>query len=500
MKKLKNPLNIYMVNVIIISIIILLPLIYIARYNHPSADDFEYSVTTASVWANTHSFPLLLSTALQKTMHSYMQFQGTYISCFLMSLQPAIFGDSYYSITTLIMLLSIWGGNFIFVYVFFIKLLKVDRLTSTALWALVSSYMTQFAPSPVETFYWYVGATHYTFFYWILMTIISIHSVFIVGDRELSNKKNILLSVVGSVFGFIIAGGNFITSLLNVMINAVVIALLFLLKRKRQAVGSIFIMVFSFTGFLINVLAPGNDVRQSEVVSGGKDPVTTIFSSIIQGILSVDKWIGLKTIIFLVLLSPIIMRIIAKYIPSEFRFNNPFIVTIISCAFVCGMYAPPVYADESIFAGRVSNIIFFIFVVTLVFNEFYYIGYLFRRTFVNGENTFINFIQSLQIRKTTYVLLTVVTFVLASVCLKNSAYYKSFNSILSGEAKAYEAEWNERMKYFSASKGKDATPDPFKNKPEVLFLTDMGNDPDVFPNKFIAEYYGLKSVRLYHEN
>ncbi len=69
-------------------------------------------------------------------------------------------------------------------------------------------------------------------------------------------------------------------------------------------------------------------------------------------------------------------------------------------------------------------------------------------------------------------------------------------SLIKGDAAAYDRELNERDEFLSQTKERDVTVKPLTVTPEVIFHTDITEDPEYWINKMLADYYGLDSVRL----
>lgn len=76
--------------VLIVSII---PMLWISQYLHPFADDYVFGAEVYKIWNETHSFPACVQTAWNVAMTMYHTWQGTYSACFLMALQPGVFGQ-----------------------------------------------------------------------------------------------------------------------------------------------------------------------------------------------------------------------------------------------------------------------------------------------------------------------------------------------------------------------------------------------------------------------
>lgn len=56
------------------------PLLLLSLYNHPSADDYNYSDTTHQVWLVTKSFFQVFIQAIKESVHNWHSWQGLYSS------------------------------------------------------------------------------------------------------------------------------------------------------------------------------------------------------------------------------------------------------------------------------------------------------------------------------------------------------------------------------------------------------------------------------------
>ena len=82
----------------------IIPLLLVARYNHGWADDYSYGFLAYSAWKQTHSIWQIILAAAAQVKNSYFNWQGTYSGILFMAIQPGIFGDAYYTVTTYLLL------------------------------------------------------------------------------------------------------------------------------------------------------------------------------------------------------------------------------------------------------------------------------------------------------------------------------------------------------------------------------------------------------------
>ena len=65
-------ISIIMLTIVLISII---PLIYIAQYNHSAADDYTYGLLTHMAWNDTHSIIEVIKAAIEHVGNYYIEWQ-----------------------------------------------------------------------------------------------------------------------------------------------------------------------------------------------------------------------------------------------------------------------------------------------------------------------------------------------------------------------------------------------------------------------------------------
>ena len=128
------------------------PLFLIGWYAHPCADDFSYGFPTALAWSSSGSFLEVLESALQNTGRVYQNWQGSFAAVFLMSFQPAIFGERMYFWGVVFLLSTYLAGFLFFLKVFLRNYAGVDRTSYCVVSSLVLLVAVQYRYSPVEGF------------------------------------------------------------------------------------------------------------------------------------------------------------------------------------------------------------------------------------------------------------------------------------------------------------------------------------------------------------
>jgi hypothetical protein len=146
-------------------ILIVFPLLMIAKYDRASADDWSYGVYGYNVIKDGGNILGVVKAALKTAAENYTVWEGRFANSFLAALQPGIFGESRYGVVPWIMI-----GMLIISETFLCSTI-IGLNGRKNLWncipvifpALVIQIL--YTPSIVESFYWYTGAVNYTFIY-----------------------------------------------------------------------------------------------------------------------------------------------------------------------------------------------------------------------------------------------------------------------------------------------------------------------------------------------
>lgn len=184
----KKSYKYYLYAIIIFFFVTLIPLMILSFYNHPSVDDFSFAKWNNNVWVDTHSLMAVLKSAVWTIGYFWENSQGTYTSAFIMSLQPAMFGEKYYSITGFINIGGLLFTNVIFMYVVVNNILKLIGLEAVVAGVISAVMMIQWMPSGVSGLYWYNGSIHYTLAFCIFLFMISVN---LYANCSTEKKKNI---------------------------------------------------------------------------------------------------------------------------------------------------------------------------------------------------------------------------------------------------------------------------------------------------------------------
>ncbi len=476
------------VGVIICAIILVVPILQIAKYNMPSADDYSYGYETHLAWENTHNIFNVLKASFKTVAQTYNGWQGTFSAIFMFALQPSIFGNvQFYSITTFILIFTLLISNICLIKTIAKKLFNYNKNSVVFIISiLITVFAIEMLPEPVQSLFWWNGSIYYTFFYSIMLLAISAIINLITSKTQKGGV--ILWTILCVLLSVVVSGSNFPTALSYTIILVLITLSLFIIKNKKKYHLSA-ITVVTIVSFLISVLAPGNAVRQS-MNDNSLGAVKSILAALVEGTKLIYNWTNLIVVIGFLILIPFIYQVIKE---SKFKFKYPLIFTIISFGIFCSQLVPPLYALNDIGAGRLIDMVYYSYYWLLLLNFGYYLGWITKKF---GEE-FNNLMEYINERIIIYVSILFVVLIL--VCFPTKKYkeftsYEALNSLVTGEAANYHEEMLERYKILENEDIKEVYLKELTNHPYLLFFNDFNEDKDFWINSDAARYFNKNFI------
>lgn len=479
------PLKIFAVLSIFALVLLLAPMLKASQYDVPSADDYVNGLNTHLVWQETGSVIRVLVTALDWMRNVYLEWQGTYSAVFLFALNPMVFDEQLYPVGAWVSLGTLICGIFTLTFTVMRRLFQAGKAECGILAVIATVICTQFLPRVSQGIYWYTGAIYYTFFFGLAAIAFSLLLCYIfrkTGDRGIGK-----LTAAALLFLFI-GGGNLVTCLTSAVLLLSMEVLLILLKRPDRKTMLIPLIIF-FAGFALNAAAPGNGKRQLYFEQPGL--FRAVLLSFQQAGVFFLKWFTLPVIVLILMTIPVLWRIASR---TYFRFPLPGLVSIYSVCLAGVMFYPPIYAmtDHNLQnLGRITNIIFFGEVLLVIFNLFYWMGWLCRKgiltqkLFPSGEKGRYSCVFLV-------VMLLVFAFGMTQIKWFDTTSISAFRSYRSGEMGNYWHTYKQRLEILKDPEIKDAVLKRFPYRPYVLFFNEMSEYPE--ENTTVAAYYGKDTV------
>ncbi|MBO4758597.1 MAG: hypothetical protein J5505_00915 [Spirochaetaceae bacterium] len=484
--------KIFFLCVIAVSVFFLLPMLLLSFYNHPSVDDFSYSLSTHEVWQNSHSIFALIAEAVKTSIRYWHTWQGLYSSAFLLSLQPSIFGEAWYALAGIFIILTFCFSAVFFCYYVFHKKLEFGKLESVSFGFLLTMLCLQWMPSALQGIYWFNGAGNYTFFFSVLL-VLAVAVISIASENfEKLTVKICLKIAAASILAFILSGGNHVTAFIGFMMLLGFIAYGLWNKKKSYFIGNILPFVCSAIGLMLNFTAPGTKARQAAFHKSGF--AKTIILATFRGFENTNIWLNIAILLSLLLMLPFLLRGAKRLVEKGCKFDKPLLVLIAGAAWPCLMFCPPIYAMGHEGDGRLLNTVYFSIVFILFLEVFYICGWFVSKTDVDLKKLKENLKPKSKIFAAIGIAFLAMTLLCA--CVRTSYGYQSALMLANGRAAQYNREANARAELAENSAGKDIKFKAFTVKPSLLFFADLTSESNEWPNNDYAKYYNLKSVCL----
>lgn len=480
---------------LLLLVISLLPMMRIAFYNHSSVDDFRYGVLTHQAWEETHSIFTVLQKALEQTAITFRNWQGSYAAVPLFALQPAIFGEGCY-----------WASFFILVGTYLLAaftslrrvckafLPEVDKRAADSLAALYCLMTLQRMPVPVEAFYWWNGSVYYFFFH--ALFLVQLANLLVLHQRREKGRAHPWLLVASLILAILLSGSNYVTALTTLEILALMLGYQF--WRKHPARGQLLaVFLTGLAGFAVNVLAPGNAVRQAE--SPQSNPLWAVTHAFIEGWNHIVEWTGVPLLLFLAALFVLLWAV-----PTTKLFARwwvlPLITALMLLIYASG-FVPSLYAISWKGPGRARDLCFLLWTMACILAMLSVQDGLRRLKRRYPHNRWLNALQTLRPRLALPCLALCGLLLAADVGISfmtgDRTRYTSesaVHSLLSGDAAAYDMVIQDRMEILAGDDPNPILPEFWQTVPPLLFFDDLRDNPTDWRNYEMSRYFHKETI------
>lgn len=468
-----------------------MPLLYIGKYNYPSADDWSYGEYTVKVIRNGEGFFALIREALRTAKNAYLIWDGRFGSNFFLALQPGIFGESHYRIVPYLMIGIIVFSELFVIY----SLLTLRNKQSSPFiipilvpWII---YQLMYAPFPVETFYWYTGSFSYTFVNGLALIL---YALFIrLAEGKASKPQKIFYVVLSSILCIIVGAGNYSTMVYAFLAIALHATYYFIFNRSKFK-KIVFMLPVYAASSITSFLSPGRKTTFSANYSNGISGygfIESIFVSLYRTFLNIYSWTNV-TIILLVLLTVPFMIIAVK--KSDLKFRYPLLFTFLSFGVYASMISPNIYTQGNTGGGRTGDIIFYMYIVWMIANLLYWTGWIVNHLHIEKLN---DKIKSFWPIAYYIVIAGLLCLVIYKSDWRKINQYNAYRDVKQGWAKQYSIEWNERFVVLNDESITDPVFDKLSTNPETIMYTDLQDeDGYTWINVVCSYYYEKNSVTV----
>lgn len=504
----------------LIYFISLIPILGIACFNYPAADDFSMGLEVHQVYAATGSIFAAFFETIRMGIYYYLTWTGYYFADLFMSAPPNVYSEALYPITTWLLIGMLSFGTLYFFHALFVKALGADKHLTNAIGMIVLFVSIQCMVSKearVEGFFWYSGAVNYTFLYGVGLTFCGLLISFVFNK---SRGKRIADLVLACVFGFMTGGANYMTALSAGIISFLVIVgvlVSFFAKKEfgdskasnlqfANRLASVFPDGFSrlvfipciieMIGLLFACFAPGNSNREASLT--GMNPIKAVLVSLYYTFdLAISDWSTWAVICLFLIMIPIMWILTAQILfKNKDMFSHPIIVIVFCYLLTSANITPPMYAMGNIGAGRMQAVFWLQYVFLMTVSLFEVVGFL-RKKYAGVYSCSENCVMSKgPLRVMTFLC---IVFLFGSfLCVKvDSSYYtmtSAARDLFNGSALIYNNECKERLAVLEDDSVSDVVFEDFSCKPELLYFSDITTDAEDWCNRAVARYYEKNSV------
>lgn len=468
----------------------LLPLLFLGKYNVMCIDDYDYGRRVHDVWQETGSFAASAQEAWRQNMDFYQEWQGTYISCFLMGMCPMNFNYYIAWVVPIVMIGLFASSSFVLGRHILVRWLGCEETGASLIMALVLFVFYQVIEAPFEGIYWYNGSTHYVLMQslWFFLLALCAGSLM----TETKGRAGACCAAA-TVLSVIVAGGNLVTNLQAEILLAFLAAYAFFQKRDRVAYAVIPFLTAT-AGFLVNVLAPGNIKRGNIDMDEGYSAVKAIALSFYNTAVFAIRW----TPVLVVLLWLALLPLLWKYMKaSKEKFSHPVLVTAGAYCVISAMFTPTLYAVGMTGLSRVDNIIQMTYYLAVVLVTAYWLGYFSHRELVtDGVSEALGlFLERAGSRMSMACLLLLLAVWVLTADKNTYTSISALRSVAKGEAQTFYQEAMARYEIYTDEDVKEAVVAPYSAKPALFDFTDLSEDDGNWMNLAVARYYHKDSVR-----
>lgn len=459
--------------------VLALPVLIMAFYSRPCADDYAYSFMTYKALKSGGGLPQLIKAGIDTDIFYYNNWQGLYASALIMAFTPSIFGERLYFLCTYMIIVEMFLCILLTIRCFeVVARYRLPRLRRWAFSCLVTTSMILCMPSATEGLFWYNGAVNYIPF--VMLCIANVSCVLSLYYREKS-KKRILLLAAATINSFVISGGNHSSSFANILMLAF-ICTLFIRKKKWFAAAP---LASAVAGFLVMYTAPGTAVRQSCFVrSGVFDTVRTVGLHVPDLLLI---WRDLDYVVIMVLCLPVLYEMTEKL--GKIRLSHVFAAFALEFVVICGMQSAPYYAGAGFGAGRLVNVLWIMFLAFSLLELALATAYIRQFCYACEPHRVIR----------------VAALILGGLILFWNPGFRGYatgrecmKELVKGQAREFADETDVRIKaYVSAAAGDSVFVKPLSERARssVLCFAELSEDPSAYPNDTITIYYDV-SVKI----
>lgn len=471
--------------------IVLIPLLVLAHYSVPSADDWSYGYRIKEAIDNGGGIFEVIANAFEVMYDNYFSWEGRFACVLMAALHPGmIFGGwKYYFVTTYIIVAAIVCAELYFVN-YFIGSAKIKQNKWYVLPIIAPVLIIQFLylPYPEEALYWYTGGINYSFSYAISLVFIVLYCK--MAKNTYGKVGKIIRITIVALTAMWIGGNNFGTSLSTFLI-LFFLMIYYVMTDKKAFLRSFWINIVNGIGLALAVFAPANDARMAAGFGGEfmYSPIEAIWQSLYRSAQNIYSWTTFVVVLGVMLTIPFVYKVVKEI---DFDFRLPIVFTILTFGVYASQAVATMYTNGTTGPSRMANVLYLSYFIWLMANLYYWIGYIVKKQLVKKQLG----TKGLLVYMTVVVGLLIV--VMYTRDLQQLTSYKAYRNLRQGYAQQYLTEWKERFEVLENSDEEVVECRRLTVQPEMLFYLDLYDEEEIehWINGACAAYFGKKDIRL----
>lgn len=493
---------------------------------HPATDDFTFAVYTHPTWVKTGSLLHVLADAVSYALRTWRDWQGTITGVVLMALNPAVFSLPHYGVHAAVLLALHLLSWLAFTGHVLGRRLGLARGVWLPLYLALSAFGLMFLPDIVEGIYWFNGAWFYTGAQAAALLVL------VLCDRLSESRAGrgalAAQAAVCSLLLFALGMDNYITAMMT-------LAALFMMALQRAwaahrtpAAGMIGVLAWDgekavprqtrafggprekaaqrqaairtallllpiALGLLLSVIAPGNSVRM-ERDGAHQAGLAWLLSSALWTMRDAGGYVVrflVKTplLALLIAATPLLARATDRMEEASWRYPPAAATLLGAYLILCAMIFPHMYSSGYAGSGRVVNMYHFYMMLAA---PVAYVMVLLRlrakhRAALGGRRA-----------ERICAVLGVAAFALCIALGQMDGYHKLVSDQLDGTQAAYIAQFQNEYALCEAAGPEDTVELPAWTVQTVTGKPTAYEDETLWTNESMAQYFGVKGVRVTH--
>lgn len=496
MKKIKMDVVMALVlNVILF--LLLLPMLYCSTADVATGDDLLNGAVVYHVLQDGGGVRDVLRAVGAYIVENYRTWQGTWSSIFLFCFAPVNWGRGMYAIVPWIAIFTVLAGAWLLMREFLVKRAKLPGTLFWSLFALTGIFLTQYAPKPRAGFFWYTCVAHYNIPF-LIMALTMVGALRFTLDAKEGHPVSAGLCYLLLLLGYTYLGGaSYPPVLLSLFGTTLLILILFSRSKgeekklcRKRGILLFLPLLLEVAGLLISMAAPGNYVRggshfgfsvKNILTAGGAASLHVITDS-------VQMFLSIRPLFLLVISSVVLMLCTYRRGKRDF-FRHPLLFLLLAYLGNVSVYLPEIFAGAKV-SGGYTDIVYFVFIITLVLTSVYLTGFVLERR----REEDLRAESRRRIGLTYGIAVSLFLNLFYGHLIGGSMDYICMQYIRSGAMEDFKGQMTEWFSVLENPKIKDVVLKPVNDDQGPIKLYLPTEDKDHILNRAVAGYYRKDSV------